>query len=261
MRPVIIHYHIFKNAGSTIDSIFKRHFKNAYVSIDGDTPGGTLDSQFLLEYVERHSTINVLSSHQGRLPVPASTFIIFYPILFLRHPIDRIGSVYLFERNQPNHNTALHVKIAKENGLEGYVKWRLSENNGAVIKNFQTIYLSGREKEMRYAKANRVDLEIALERLHTLDFFGIVESFGESITRMKKYLSSDFGEINTYYDIKNKSRGRKNTLVERLEELQNSLSPSLYNELIEKNALDIELYSAALDLFTKKVKGTWNNTK
>jgi len=198
--------------------------------------------------------VKVVSSHQGRPPVPTDPTINFHPIIFLRHPIDRAGSVYLFERRQPAKDAPFHVKVAQENGMEGYVKWRLADNHGSVIKNFQTIYLSGREKDMKTAKATRADLEVALERINNLDFFGIVESFQESITRMKSYLFDDFGKIDTSYKIQNKSHDRKNNLSERLEELKNSLSPSLYDELLEKNALDMELYDNALKIFLEKAK-------
>jgi len=107
---------------------------------------------------------------------------------------------------------------------------------------------------MSVARATRTDLGIALERIHALDFFGIVELFEASIIQMKKYLSKDFGKINTSYNVQNKSQGRKDTLTERLKELQNSLTPVLYDELIEKNTLDLELYNAALELFNIKMK-------
>jgi len=254
MRQIVIHYHIFKNAGSTIDSIFKRNFRDGFSAIDGSTAGGTLDSSFFLKHLIEHPKVKVVSSHQGRPPVPTSPTINFHPIIFLRHPIDRIGSVYLFERNQPKNDPPFHVKVAQENDIEGYVKWRLADNNGSVIRNFQTIYLSGREKDMKTAKATRADLMIALERINNLDFFGIVESFQESITRMKRYLFDDFGKINTSYNIQNKSHDRKNMLSERVEELKNSLSQSLYNEMLEKNAFDMELYDNSLKIFLEKAK-------
>jgi len=252
MRQVIIHYHIFKNAGSTLDSLFKRKFGNGFASIDGNTTSDTLQADYLLEHIENHPKIKVVSSHQCRLPPPVSSAINFHPILFLRHPLDRVGSVYLFEKNQPKNETALHIRIARENDLAGYVKWRLAENNGAVIKNFQTIYLSGREGDMRTARATRDDLKVALERLHALDFFGIVELFDESILRMKGYLSRNFGRINTSYTVQNKSQGRKATLTERLEDLKNTLGPALYDELVGKNSLDLELYNTALELFNSR---------
>ena len=252
MRQVIIHYHIFKNAGSTIDYIFKRKFKNGYASIDGNTPGSTLDAQYLLQYAESHPKVKVISSHQCRPPAPVSNSINFHPILFLRHPIDRVGSVYLFERNQPVNDVLANTKMAQKNDLAEYVKWRLAENNGAVIKNFQTIYLAGREKEMKSARATRTDLQTAIERLKDLDFFGIVELFDESVMQMKKYLSKSFGMINTAYSVQNKSQGRKPTLAERLDDLRNSLSGTLFDELIDKNSLDLELYNAALEIFKQK---------
>jgi len=128
----------------------------------------------------------------------------------------------------------------------------LADNHGAVIKNFQTIYVASQEKDMRTAIATKVDLETAMNRMRELRFFGIVELFQESMLRMQDYLVSDFGVINTSFTVQNKSLDRKRTLTERLDNIKASLSPLLYNELIDKNALDLEFYNQALKLFKSK---------
>ena len=252
MRHVIIHYHIFKNAGSTIDSILKNQFGKAYGNIEGHNPWDTLDTSLLLQYSIDNPTYQVISSHQARFPVPTSPRINFYPIIFLRHPIDRAGSVYSFERRQPLNNSSSNSKIAHESDINDYIRWRLADNHGAVIKNFQTIYVASQEKDMRTAIATKVDLETAMNRMRELRFFGIVELFQESMLRMQDYLVSDFGVINTSFTVQNKSLDRKRTLTERLDNIKASLSPLLYNELIDKNALDLEFYNQALKLFKSK---------
>jgi hypothetical protein len=249
MRHVILHYHIFKNAGSTIDSILKNNFGPEWASIDGNNPSETLDSKIIAQYLMDNPGLKALSSHQARFPLPDSPGMKIHPIVFLRHPIDRIGSVYRFERHQPLSYNLLNIKIARENDINEYVKWRLADNNGAVIKNFQTVYLSGREKHMKTALATTVDLENAKSRIRSLDFFGIVEFFSDSILGLKKHLSNDFADININYNIQNKTSDEYSTLENRLQGIRESLKPALYDEMIEKNSLDLELYSYALDLF------------
>jgi hypothetical protein len=249
MRHVILHYHIFKNAGSTIDSILQNNFPNQWGSVDGNVSGGTLDAAFVLQYLREHPELKALSSHQARFPIPVSSDILIHPVVFLRHPIDRISSVYRFERNQPLNDNRLHIKIARENSISEYIKWRLADNNGAVIKNFHTIHLAGREKFMKTAIATAEDFEIAKSRIRSLVFFGIVELFSDSILRMRNYLSKDFGIIDINYTIQNKTSDKNSTLEGRLEEIRDSLEPALYNEMIEKNSFDLELYSYAYDLF------------
>jgi hypothetical protein len=249
MRHIIVHYHIFKNAGSTIDVILQNRFAGLWGSIEGSYPWDTLSRDAILQYALAHPTLKAISSHHARLPVPDDSNLVFYPLIFLRHPIDRLGSVYSFERREPKDSASLGVKIARENDFAGYVKWRLSEGNGAVIKNFQTIHISGREKDMRTAAASDSDLKDAMERISHLPFFGIVELFDDSIARMKSYLAPHIGQIDTNYAVVNRSPERKTTLQERLDEIEDALGKSLYQEVLDKNALDLQLYDSALKLF------------
>jgi len=262
MRHIIVHYHIYKNAGSTIDSILKYSFGKRFGfgqhfgfgercgSIEGSNPWDTLNSDDVLKYAIDNPHIKVISSHQARLPVPSHTNLEFHPILFLRHPIDRAGSVYSFERRQPVNSSGPGVKIARENDFAGYVKWRLSEGNGAVIRNFQTVHLSGRQNDMRVATATENDLRDALVTISQLPFFGIVELFDDSIEKMRKYLSQYFKKIDIKYSVANRSSERKNTLHERLDDMKKMLGADLYQDLLDKNALDMRLYEHALRLFS-----------
>jgi len=249
MRHIVIHYHIFKNAGSTIDEFLRNNFRDSCSSLEGNTPWDTMSSDRILRHVAENPTIKAISSHQARLPEPMHPDTVFYPLIFLRHPIDRVGSVYAFERRQARTPLRLGVKIAQEQDLAGYVRWRLSYGNGAVIRNFQTVHLAGRERDMRLANATLVDFHIALEQLSRLHYFGIVELFSISVVHMAKYLSPGFGSLNTFFEVKNKSQGRRTSMKERLADIEAALGPQLHTELLEKNALDLELYNKAVNLF------------
>jgi len=249
MRHIIAHYHIFKNAGSTVDTILQRNFGRLWGSIEGNNPWDTLSPDSILRYALAHPTLKAISSHHARPPVPIDSNTVFHPLIFLRHPIDRVGSVYSFERREPKSSPGLGVKIARKNDFAGYVRWRLSDGNGAVIKNFQTVHLSGREKDMRTASASEKDLGDAMERISHLPFFGIVEMFDDSIVRMKTQLAQYFGQIDTNYTVANQSAERKKMLLERLDEIEDALGTGLYQELLDKNALDMQLYDKAVKLF------------
>ena len=253
MRNIIIHYHIYKNAGVSLDSILRSNFGDACGGIEGPHPWDTIDSARVLRYAEDNPNLAAISSHQARLPAPVAAAISFFPVLFLRHPIDRVGSVYSFEHRQPAGTQSPGVQVAQQNDLRGYVRWRLSgaENSGAVIKNFQTVHLSGREKDMRTAVANRADLSVALERIDALEFFGIVELFDESLTRMRQYLAKGFGKIDVSSTHENKSGERKASIDDRIHDLENALGRDLYARLLEQNALDLELYDYAFRRFQR----------
>lgn len=255
MRHIIIHYHIYKNAGTTIDGILEKNFGAQCGYIEGANPWDTLESHLVLKYAMDNPQLKSISSHQARLPLPVNQDISFHPILFLRHPIDRIGSVYFFERNQPADSPSLGAKIARDCGIVEYVKWRLEEGNGSVIRNFQTIYLAGRQRDMRSAAATDQDLKLAIDRMSLLPCFGIVEYFNESIARIGKYLSQYFGPVDMRYSIKNRSDERKTAVQARLDDMEAALGRNLFKRLIYENDMDIQLYESSLELFSQKAQG------
>jgi len=254
MRHIIIHYHIYKNAGTTIDGILEKNFGTQCGYIEGANPWDTLESDLILKYARDNPQLKSISSHQARLPIPVSQDISFHPILFLRHPIDRIGSVYYFERNQPVDSPSLGAKIARERGIVEYVKWRLEKGNGSVIRNFQTIYLAGRQRDMRSAVATDQELQLAIERISLSPYFGVVEYFNESIAGIGKYLSQYFGSMEMSYSIENRSSERKKNIQERLNDMEAILGRSLFTRLCNENDKDMILYEKSLELFSRKLK-------
>ncbi|MHC4588862.1 MAG: hypothetical protein ACYTAQ_05875 [Planctomycetota bacterium] len=54
----------------------------------------------VLRHVRERPDVIAFSSHQARFPVPTDDAVEFHPIIFLRHPITRVASVYAFERRQ-----------------------------------------------------------------------------------------------------------------------------------------------------------------
>jgi hypothetical protein len=251
-KNVIIHYHIFKNAGTTINGILQRHFGAAYGEYDGKKLARVIQQDALLSFILRNPHLKVVSSHNARLPVPQYPGVTFYPIIFLRHPIDRIGSMYAFERRQPPGTTNTS-KFAHENSFARYVAFFM-RNSKFFMRNFQTHYLSGKYLHNRYKKsiAKPMDLYIAQTRLESLPFFGMVEYFDESMCLMQDYLMDGFGPIVIDYTVENKSPGRKSTLEERLASIKAELPPKIYQELEARNSMDLKLFEFGKNLFLER---------
>ena len=91
-----MHYHIFKNAGSSVDQLLRKNFPDQWVGFDGDTPGSVITTAELEKRINTSTDKVAFSSHQIVPPLPNVDAEI-YPIVFLRDPIDRIKSAYLFE--------------------------------------------------------------------------------------------------------------------------------------------------------------------
>jgi len=62
-RNILIHTHIFKNAGSSYDGALRNFFGEAFVDYrdDQDIVRGKMD--YLLEYLDTHPDIQAFSSH------------------------------------------------------------------------------------------------------------------------------------------------------------------------------------------------------
>lgn len=98
-RFLLVHYHLFKNAGSSVDAILRANFAERWRAAEFPAAPATqlpLVAQLLAEDRE----LTALSSHTLRLPpgrIPGAAAI---PIVFLRHPLDRLKSAHNFERMQ-----------------------------------------------------------------------------------------------------------------------------------------------------------------
>jgi hypothetical protein len=136
-RPVLIHYHIFKNAGTSVDWMLQQSFGAAWTTFEGAHAADIQPVERVRAFLEAHPRIVSLSSHLARppLPWPAAK-----AIMYVRHPVERARSVYAFvakDPTQPNH------AVARDGGFEGYVRWALeSDDGGIVIRNYQVVHLS-----------------------------------------------------------------------------------------------------------------------
>ncbi|KPD15437.1 hypothetical protein ADM96_32695 [Burkholderia sp. ST111] len=250
MRTVIVHYHLFKNAGTTVDGILDRNFPgDARGHIEGPLPWSTIGPDEILAYVLANPALRAISSHQARLPLPRHPGITFLPILLLRHPIDRFASVYEFERRQPADSLSPSVAIARNGGLAAFANWVVEREATAVCRNFQVAHMASAQNDMREARATHNDYLQSLAHLRSLPFFGIVESFDDSMTSLQTFLKPHIGKLNIDFSIENFNPERKATLEERLEHIESELGPSLYRELLEHNALDMLLYQEAKRMF------------
>jgi hypothetical protein len=245
MRKILVHYHLFKNAGTTVDGILDRNFHG-----EGPYPWSTVSPNEVLNYALANPALQAISSHQARLPLPQHSSITFLPILFLRHPIDRFASVYEFERRQPEDSMSPSVAIARNGGLAAFANWAVASRSTAVCRNFHVAHLASAQHDMREARATHSDYLQALAHLKSLPFFGLVESCDESLQRLQAFLRPHVGEFNIDFTIENFNPQRKATLDERLAQVENELGPSLYRELLERNALDLLLYTEAQKLFS-----------
>lgn len=98
MRTVILHYHIYKNAGTSFDHVLAHNFGDRHESFDGPYPFFTIDQEQLDRIIMRRRQAVAFSSHQIMLPPPSSLEYRVLAAIFVRNPFLRIASIYRFKR-------------------------------------------------------------------------------------------------------------------------------------------------------------------
>ncbi|MGV6852728.1 MAG: sulfotransferase family protein [bacterium] len=239
-RTIIFHYHLFKNAGTSLDSALKKHLGEDNWATKEFSGPPHKNREAVVQWIkETQSTC--FSSHTAHLPPPDIDGIEIKPLIFIRHPIDRIASAYAFERKQGGNSFG--SVLARNTSFAGYVETRLALPNDSQCRNFHT----GRFAHYFPSSEQTDQLSQAKHALEALPFIGIVEYFNESMGRIEQWLRHEgFPNIQLEAVTKNASRSKKHTLEEKLHSIKQDLGETLYQILIEANQDDLSLYEAAL---------------
>jgi hypothetical protein len=239
-RHIILHAHMFKNAGTTLDWSLQRCFGASFTDHRDDNAmrGNT---EYLNTYIGEHSQLQALSSHWlPILPVPLAKFEA-HLILLLRNPIERCRSVYNFERKQENANGPGNIK-ARTLSFKDYIKWRLKSGTGPVIKNFHTRYCSGDYFGNDMEKL----FDLAAANLEATPYVGLVHRYTESMALFEHHLSSVFPTIDLSWQVQNSSQSAQKFSEDRVEIISEELGET-YAALIAENAHDMRLLQLAED--------------
>ena len=226
-RNVVLHYHLFKNAGTSVDRVLQNGFPNRWVTKEFPTAGGN-NSQMIANWIQQESAANAFSTHSGVGPVPTIGGVNIVSVSFLRDPIERIQSVYRFERDQVA--TTMGAQLAKEKDLEGYIRHRLSIPGDRQCRNFQVNRLS------KVVPGPGTELSRSVAALGELSFVGLVDDFANCMSRFSEILLSSMPEFKvTEPPHLNRSSGATELTTPY------GLSEELLEVLLESNEDDFEL--------------------
>lgn len=253
-RQVIVHYHLFKNAGSTIDHILQNNFGNGWLPFDGEKAHSRIQAPEIEQLILQHPEVQAVSSHNAVLPIPAIAGISIAPIVFLRHPLDRVRSIYDFERKQGQKSGPVSqgAEHASKLDFNDYIKWRFDTCKNGVTHNYHTAWLLHDPRFNRF-EITQKDFELAVQNLKELPFFGLVERFDDSLKLLSQHLTNIGIHITTDYQVKNSTKHREKPMADKLDSLRENIGDDIWSQIVSRNHWDLELYKAAQELFESRL--------
>jgi hypothetical protein len=239
-RTIVFHYHLFKNAGTSVDELLRQNFGAAWATQEFHGPRRN-NAASVLEFLRANTHLNAASSHTAHLPVPRIDGIEIFPIIFIRHPLDRLRSAYEFERRQIANTPG--ARLAKAHDFAGYLRVLLKNKHHRQVRNFQTFRLAQNETPRAGSERER-----ALHALSKLPFVGSVEHFHSSLHRLERLLRPIFPHFRAARPHRNISQRREMDLSQRLNSIETCLGAELYADLLSANEDDMAVYAAMQDL-------------
>lgn len=252
-RLIVVHNHIFKNAGSTIDWALKRNFGAAFVD-HRDDAAMKQGPRYLGKYLTDKPHIRAISSHHIRPPLPVISGAQLFTIMMFRHPIERVTSVYNFEKRQKGASTP-GAKFASSHSLSDYVVWRMRFDVPPTIRNFH-IYRSIPLPVDWRRPLTEQELDLAKDFVRSVVLLGLVDRFDASMVLFEEALRPFYPDIDLTYRPQNVGQHPHVTQSERIEKLRADVGNDIFEMLCGHNAMDMDLYGLARLLFEERVART-----
>jgi len=239
-RFVLLHYHIFKNAGSTLDWALQRNFGTAFNRLDAKSEMEFVSNEEIVRFLLENPQIVTLSSHNFSLPSPTYPLFKFVEICFVRHPLDRLQSMYYHFRRTETEDTS-SIK-ARHLSMPDFLSWLVETQPFNAINAQTCIFATGGDY---YFPPSPVHLQVAVARMKEIKLLGIVEHMDESLVAGEFFLRPIFPKLDLSYVVQNVHLARKPTLEERLAEMKESCGDAVFSALERSNQLDLELWVLA----------------
>jgi len=232
-NKIIVFLHIPKTAGSTILSIFKQQYKGKKISVlDGSDPEKSklnlFDNKdtYCPELIFGHTDYGI---HEQYCVQEYQYF------AFVRHPVERIISHYLYVKRSPNHYLHDFLDMSQVSLYDYVTSGATNELNNGQVR--MLIGAGGFHKnnyakyEVPYGKSEDWMLEEAKKNIEKyFGFVGVQEEFDNSILLLKKVLH---WKKPLYYQSLNKTKAKLNKL---------DLDKKTLEAIVMYNALDLKLY-------------------
>lgn len=235
---LVLHYHLFKNAGTSVDAVLKDAYGPGWRTTEFKDQGGN-NTAAVVEWLAANPETQVLSSHTMMGPVPEVPGVTVRPIMMFREPMARIRSAYLFESRQTDDTPG--ARLAQSTDMTGYVRHRLDSRYDRQCRDFQTYRLStlcpGPEPELVRAR----------EALDRLCLAGMVERFDQSMGLLARRLRPFCPGFSVRPQWLNRTGGTH-------PELRDEIGEALFAELVEANRQDEVLVAEVAERLDAQIR-------
>jgi hypothetical protein len=248
IRHIILHYHFFKNAGSTLARSLERNFAERFVLFDSAHYNRRIQPAELLSFTNAHPQILAISSHHLRPPAPKQDKVQFHEMLLLREPLDRLGSMYAFYRRATVTPDPL-TQEAKRRTLRDFFLY-LIDNQPNLVSNAQVNLIANGGAQI----PDERDAEKATILLCSIPVLGVADDFDHFALVAEHCLRPSFPHLDLSYAPENVTPGRKNSLPDRLRLFASECGTTLFDKLQELNRLDTALVHAASEELQRRVE-------
>lgn len=181
---MVLHYHLFKNAGTSVDRALRDNYGARWVTAEFPPQKGD-NSALVADWIAANPEACAFSTHTALGPPPAPADVEVLGLIFLRDPLERALSAYRFERGQ--QADTFGAQLAKSTDFSGYVRTHLDRPGDRQCHDFHTSRLS----MMR--PGPEPELERAIAALEAIDLVGLVEEFDISMGHIAARLDADMG--------------------------------------------------------------------
>lgn len=188
MTHIILHHHIFKNAGSTLDFSLSRQFGNAFFELHAPGDDGRVTPEVLGRFLEENPAVKVITSHhfhgQNFSQSLEGRGYRFFNFAMVRRPLDRLVSTYKFyKRGEPTNPVA---QAAHTMPLASFISL-LIEKYPHLVDNAQVSLIANQGFYNR--RISETDLNVACSRIENFALCAPVDRYDEAMVTAEYYNS------------------------------------------------------------------------
>jgi hypothetical protein len=247
--PLIAHLRIPHNAGDPVDRVLGRNFGTAFAAIQGPGVSSALSEEGIARLVGASTGILAISSDQLRLPLEAAGDRAILPFLFLRHPIDRITSMF---EQEARARSAEEPAEAFPYAMKAWVEAMLDEAPHSICEAQATFLTAGGDS---WALPTPIEFREAEYVMEDLPFCGVVDQLDDSLLLFESIVREWFPGFDGTCPSRGVEGGRGSSLGTRLERTKEALGSRLYHRLEVANAYDVQLVEDARRVLARRLEG------